>query len=945
VTLPGARVSMQGVQHLVNMECSEAPVVTSTWAVTASQPGSATAVLHSWLLSLLHSYNWCMHQHAVNCSVISATKTRWPRAQNSIPQSYGAVPSPLTVNPVNPVGHPADDHLTSALRLATQSQFAGMHTEYNPSVRTHSPLLPPLHLPFHRDNIPPMPATSSDLTSVLHHPSTAMHSLHVTSALKPQYHSEPVNMLYARPSVNQATWMAPVVARPSAAPPLHTRRLCLAFDVSHHLHIAPAITEALMCSIQRLLLPFSVSRTGACLQLVGLHEEVSAWLKSSHTCDLAGHGCPQLLEGLSGKPAVLQSLKSWIEQYSEVQEMLRLEAALLPRRLSAAYTPLLAAGLAALAADPRLQDVPSKCLACHLLTLVLSEPELPEAAETQPPSPAKPQRMVRGEMASGDIGISGHGQGFLHRKRVFMTSERTLGLHSLDTLDSGGSNCAHSSHLDLPGQRTWLASAVNNPKGSPLSGQHGHMESLSWNLPSVPELGEEWPSAAAPPGMSDESGGIFRVPPYMGAPSSASTNATGSAASVSEAFSNISAGSGSTEAQLGTCSSAAQPAGANTLSAYEASVMRAIAMGPDFSSNPNQSSQSMSEALLHLKRAANCASSLQSQWHPLFGDRNGASTSSDTELSRGSKQLSHNSHSLPEDVDGAEGLASLLKQMPQFMVSDSPHPQKSTKWLTRNSSAPTATATHTVCNQAFPGALQAKEHAVTAAAAAQACSIQARRPNEGSHSLTELRAAVGLTCAQPDICAGPSVWQMYMMFVSVLHMLPRYTNAPPPPPSLESPLVAFGEQHLPTLCANPRFAPFRPSLLAAACMVCARRTYSFAPEWPQSLAGVTGLLLLQQTPDGGEVVPTKTGLFLLSEQVAEALQVPLFTPSAYQQVLVHGLDGMLRPDRRPNRLTSKVPVAYAPFSPFQPRSLLSAAYQPQQCIRCSVTCLHALYAL
>jgi hypothetical protein len=138
-------------------------------------------------------------------------------------------------------------------------------------------------------------------------------------------------------------------------------------------------------------------------------------------------------------------------------------------------------------------------------------------------------------------------------------------------------------------------------------------------------------------------------------------------------------------------------------------------------------------------------------------------------------------------------------------------------------------------------------------------------------------------------------------------------------------LARFADVHLCTLLANAAFAGVPPSLLAAAVLVLGCRDASLAPEWPQVLAGVTGLPLLH-TPAGGAPHRGDTPLAALAAQAAAALGLPHYAPSAYQCAIAEGLDGMLRMDHRPSTLASTVPPECAPRPPRVPRA----------CARCAV---------
>ena len=161
----------------------------------------------------------------------------------------------------------------------------------------------------------------------------------------------------------------------------------------------------------------------------------------------------------------------------------------------------------------------------------------------------------------------------------------------------------------------------------------------------------------------------------------------------------------------------------------------------------------------------------------------------------------------------------------------------------------------------------------------------------------------------PPPCITPSAWCFYEQYLPFI--APEGTH-------VHHTLAHFRQQHLPTLLADIAFAGVPPSLLAAATMVCARRSASLAPEWPQGLAGVTGLTLLPSSAGSGVSsvaaraeadtgkVAAQSPLQRLAGQVATALGLPQFQPSAYQHAIAEGLDGMLRMDHRPSRLASTV---------------------------------------
>jgi hypothetical protein len=485
------------------------------------------------------------------------------------------------------------------------------------------------------------------------------------------------------------------------------------------------------------------------------------------------------------------------------------------------------------------------------------------------------------------------------------TADRSLGAGSLDTLDSGFSHRGHSSvsnHSDPSGQKPATHPASGSPtkwSNGPPHGHHGRMgSSLSWNLPSV---AEDCSFASARPDTGDEAAMSFLATTATG--SSNSTNIFGPGPAVSEGSTISSSGSG----KLTNLGKDDQMAGANALSALKARIP--CSSGGTGTAQPNlggggsEASFSMTEALRRLQHAAYHSSHRLTPQHHMLADPRSASPSScDAELSRGSSQLSH----AAGESDVNEGLAALLQRLPQLAVSDS-EPQLQEGWPSSDCSASIAVPADALSIYSSAGRSPIKEG--TATAAARACSAAALRagPKLSLPLLSDLRVPAGLPSdMEPSAAASPSAWQMYLMYVSLLDTLPRSPNAPRLPVAPPNPLVAFGEQQLPKLCANPLFACVRPSLLAAACMVCARRACSLTPAWPTALSGVTGMLLLQQGQAGSTDTPVKTELFLLCEQVAGTLQLPPFTASAYQRALVHGLDGMLRPERRQNRLTSTV---------------------------------------
>lgn len=183
-----------------------------------------------------------------------------------------------------------------------------------------------------------------------------------------------------------------------------------------------------------------------------------------------------------------------------------------------------------------------------------------------------------------------------------------------------------------------------------------------------------------------------------------------------------------------------------------------------------------------------------------------------------------------------------------------------------------------------------------------------------------LRSELPLPPAPP--CLMPSAWCLvdrYLPFVASEHT-PTFAA-----------LVRFRAQHLPALLADPSLAAVSPSLLAAAVIVVANRTLALAPEWPQVLAGVTGLLLLQPP----NLPRSRTVLHRLCERIMLTLRLRPFVPSAYQGALAEGLDGMLRMDHRPSMLASTVSpeCALIPSSSLMPwttsfalgRSLISLA--------------------
>ena len=161
----------------------------------------------------------------------------------------------------------------------------------------------------------------------------------------------------------------------------------------------------------------------------------------------------------------------------------------------------------------------------------------------------------------------------------------------------------------------------------------------------------------------------------------------------------------------------------------------------------------------------------------------------------------------------------------------------------------------------------------------------------------------------PPPCITPSAWCFYERYLPFVALEGTHVHTT---------LARFCERHLPLLLANVAFAGVPPSLLAAATMVCARHASSLAPEWPQGLAGVTGLTLLPAAAGSssaaaavaaaaGGKVAAESSLQMLVGQVTAALGLRRYSPSSYQRAIAEGLDGMLRMDHRPSHLASTVP--------------------------------------
>lgn len=158
---------------------------------------------------------------------------------------------------------------------------------------------------------------------------------------------------------------------------------------------------------------------------------------------------------------------------------------------------------------------------------------------------------------------------------------------------------------------------------------------------------------------------------------------------------------------------------------------------------------------------------------------------------------------------------------------------------------------------------------------------------------------------QGNVTLPPSIWQYFDLFL---------TLTDPQPSAARSAVLRFREVHLVTIACEPSLHRFPPSLTAAAAFTCVRRCMRIAPEWPQVLIGVTGHVLVPAPHNrsggggGGDEARDTTALGMACELVAETLRLPPFTPSAYQNVLAEGLDGMLRMDQRQNTTESSVAI-------------------------------------
>lgn len=148
-----------------------------------------------------------------------------------------------------------------------------------------------------------------------------------------------------------------------------------------------------------------------------------------------------------------------------------------------------------------------------------------------------------------------------------------------------------------------------------------------------------------------------------------------------------------------------------------------------------------------------------------------------------------------------------------------------------------------------------------------------------------------------------SMWQCFDMYLALTDCVPSPTRAA---------LEHFRDTHMVTLAAAPSLHRLPPSLVAAAALTCSRRFLNVAPEWPQVLVGTTGHELVPQARGDGSAAAAPTALGAACALVAETLRLPPFVPSAYQEALAEGLNGMLRMEKQQAVTKSCVPIQCAP---------------------------------
>lgn len=175
------------------------------------------------------------------------------------------------------------------------------------------------------------------------------------------------------------------------------------------------------------------------------------------------------------------------------------------------------------------------------------------------------------------------------------------------------------------------------------------------------------------------------------------------------------------------------------------------------------------------------------------------------------------------------------------------------------------------------------------------------------------------------ISLPPSMWQCFDMYLALTDSAPSPTRAA---------LERFRDAHMLTLAAAPPLHRLPPSLVAAAALTCSRRLLNVAPEWPQVLVGTTGHALVPQAGGDGSAAGETTALGAACALVSETLRLPPFVPSAYQEALAEGLNGMLRMEKQQAVTKSSAPIqcAFLTITPCNLQVTPTGAHHDAACL-------------
>ena len=345
LSLPAARIVIAAAGHEVHAAGpGHQTTVSTTWNAGVVQPGPAVALLHNWLASLQHAYDWTAHNHAVMRAMhggFAPSSTHTSALYGGFGDYCPHVPYVLRGMHQSPLQH----------HRAPSQHFGDRHTLHVPtrygSRGCDAPGAGAIYENVQRGLTAALEgaahgsqndwALQSGNSDHVHYggrsdqlPASQMLSgphMTATGGGSHSWSQAPPGAA-ARAGRGGCTLMLPAPA--IGQPPASVLRLLL--DGSQHEQLLPAIEEALNAASGELGAPLTVQRKGAVVSVSIQRDELFDWLESPASAYLASTGMPRSLEQLRAKPAVVDSLQMWMSEEEALRQWLAGEAPHFPRK-------------------------------------------------------------------------------------------------------------------------------------------------------------------------------------------------------------------------------------------------------------------------------------------------------------------------------------------------------------------------------------------------------------------------------------------------------------------------------------------------------------------------------------------------------------------------------------------------------------------------------------